>query len=389
MEKIYESVAGMDVHLKTVVVCIIHAKIDCREITILEETFGTESYELRRLNDWVNEQKVECIVMESTGQYWRPVWNILEGDFNKILAHPLEVKVLKGRKTDKKDAKHMADMVLRGVVRGSYVPDTDVQEARLLQRTKANKRKELTRTKNQIHNILQIGNIKLSSHLTDIFGVTGRSFLDLLVNGEVITIERIEELRKANIKASSEQILASLDGKLSDVQRKLLGEHFEQMNSIQKMIDRLDELLVETYISKHQEVFERLLEIPGVGDNAAKVFLTEVGWNVDAFPTAKHLSRWAGLVPGENQSAEVQKKSKCAIGNKRLKGALCLAAQSASSLGGRFRAKFHNVRCRAGKATAYVAVAHELLVVMYTMVKKGVRYDKDIKKNISAKDFGT
>jgi len=377
MERIYRSIAGLDVHQEEIVACILQEPIESRKVSKEIKRFGTTTEELRLLNQWVIDECVEAVVMESTGQYWRPVWNILNGYYEKILANPLEVKNLKGRKTDKRDAEHIADVTMHGLVRGSYVPDEETMDLRLLTRTRDNYKKEMTRHKNQIHNILQTANIKLTTYLKDIFGITGRKLIDLLIDGEVITLEKVHELRHSKVKASDEQLLSALDGQLNRTQRLVLIGLLHSLDYTQALIDDLESLIAEQHTSKHEELYQRLQEIPGVSDITAQVFLAEIGWNVDAFPTKEHISSWAGICPGSYESGGVKKSSHVTRGNKRLKGKLSQAASSAShSKDERFRSKYNSIRSRAGKLVANIAVAHQILTIMYLMTKYGTHYQE-------------
>jgi len=380
VEKIFSSIAGLDVHQKQIVACILREPVRGKKVSKEIRNFDTTTPQLRQLNDWLIAEKIEAVVMESTGQYWRPVWNMLDGNFDKILAHPNEVKNLKGRKTDRKDAEHIADVTMHGLVRGSYVPDEQTQELRLLTRSRYNFQQEVTRKKNQIHNILQTANIKLTTYLTDIYGATGRSFMNLLLDGEVITLEKVTELRHGRVKASAQQLLDSLDGKLSRVQRILLQRLFQSIDEINSHMEELNQLIDE-HTSSHQINFDILKELPGVSSKTAEVFMAEVGWNVDAFPTKEHLASWAGLSPGSYESGGVKKSAHVTRGNKRLKGALTQAALVASySKDERFRAKFHNIKSRAGAQKAIIAIAHQLLLIMYTLIKRGEHYNSNLAK---------
>lgn len=381
MEKIYRSIAGMDVHQKQVTVCVLHEPPKgCKKVKVKNRVFGTTTKELRELNKWINIEHVEAVVMESTGQYWRPVWNMMMGDFDKILAHPNEVKNLRGRKTDRRDAEHIADVTMHGLVRGSYIPDEETQELRLVKRTQLNYQKDITRKKNQIHNILQTANIKLTTYLSDIFGATGRLYIQLLLDGEAITLEKVESLRHSKIKASAQQLFDSLDGALSGAQRIVLTTLFQSIDETQAHIVELDELVKE-HTSKHLADYERLQELPGVSAKTAEIFMAEVGWNVDAFPTKEHLASWAGLCPGSYESGGVRKSAHITQGNKRLKGALTQAALVAShSKDERFRAKYQRIKAKAGAQKAIIAIAHQLLIIMYTLIKNQTHYDPNFAK---------
>lgn len=375
MEKTYRSIAGMDVHQKQVTVCVLHEPIGSRKVQKEVRVFGTTSRELRHLNDWIQSEQVEAVVMESTGQYWRPVWNVLTGDYKKILAHPHEVKNLRGRKTDRRDAQHIADVTMHGLVQGSYVPDEETTELRLLTRTRENYQRELTRKKNQIHNILQTANIKLTSYLSDIFGYSGRTYIDLLLDGEVITLEKVEELRHGKIIATAQQLADSLDGNLSHLQRLVLRGLFQSIDESHCHIEDLNQLITDR-TSKHQEDFERVQELPGVSQRTAEIVMAEIGLNMDAFPTKEHLASWAGLCPGSYESGGVKKSAHITPGNKRLKGALTQAALVASySKDERFRAKYNRIKSRAGAQKAIIAIAHQLLIIMYTLIKRQEHYD--------------
>lgn len=376
MEEVFDRCAGLDVHQKTVVACIV-ANVSGTKKTMKEtQTFGTTTFALTSLKEWLSKEQVEAVVMESTGQYWRPVWNILsDGGRKMILALPQEVKNLRGRKTDKKDAEHIAEVGMHGLVTGSYVPDEEGMEMRFLSRTCENYQSEMTRKKNQIHNILQTGNIKITTYVTDIFGKTGRALINLLMDGEAVTEEKVVQVMRKNLKASPKELVEAMNGKLSRAQRIVLKTLFDSLDEIQRHIDEVDQLINE-HLAEHEEMYRRLQEIPGVSEKVASTVLSEIGFTVEAFPTAGHFANWCGVCPGSYESGGIRKSAHITRGNKHLKNAFTQASLVAShSKEDRFKDYYWKIRSKGGAQKAVIAVAHKLLRIIYAMIKTGEHYD--------------
>ena len=377
MEVMVIHCCGLDVHQKSITACVLVGKLTSSRPKKTQKTFGTTTFDLRSLSEWLKELEVSHVLMESTGQYWKPVWNILEPeDFHLILANPQHIKNVPGRKTDMKDAEWIALLGRCGLVNASYVPDKETQELRYLTRQRSSVKQEKTKRVNEIHNILQRANIKLTSYLSNIFGKTGKALLTLFINGEKITEEVVAREIHGKVKASIAELVRAMDGCLSKCDRALLNLHLQTILRLEEEISELNQLIDE-YTEKFSDVYLRLIEIPGISKLTAEVILAEIGCTVNAFQTAENLASWAGLCPGNYESAGIKKRSNATKGNKYLKVALCRAGISAGrSKSGTIHSFFVKLSQRMPKAKAAVATAHKLLRIVYVLLKTGQRYDE-------------
>lgn len=379
MEVMVETCCGIDVHQKTIVCCILDGPLDTNRPKKYEKTFGTRTHELRQALAWLNEHHVTDVFIESTGQYWLPVFNIFsEGAFHIILANPQHIKNVPGRKTDTKDAEWIAQLGRCGLIQASYIPDLTVMELRLMTRRRQSYMQKRTQSKNELHNILQRANIKLTSYLSDIFSKTGQALLRLFIDGEVVSLERIEACRHGRVKATAQDLLTAMDGKLSPINRRLLDDSLEEYRFYSKKINQIEED-IENYVLEHfPEEYELLMELPGVKKQSAAVILGEIGPNVEAFKTVGHLASWAGVSPGSNESAGRQKSSHTTQGNKYLKTTLI----SSGGLAGRskdpaFSSLYDRISTRGSKMKAVVACGHKLLRIIYKVLSERVHYDME------------
>lgn len=377
MEVMVETCCGIDVHQKTIVCCILDGPLDTNRPKKYEKTFGTRTHELRETLDWLNEHHVTEVFMESTGQYWLPVFNIFsEGSFRIILANPQHIKNVPGRKTDTKDAEWIAQLGRCGLIQASYIPDLTVMELRLMTRRRQSYMQKRTQSKNELHNILQRANIKLTGYLSDIFSKTGQALLRLFIDGEVLSIKRIEACRHGRVKASAQDLLTAMDGKLNPINRRLLEDSLEEYRFYSSKINQIEED-IEHYVLEHfPEEYELLMEIPGIKKQSAAVILGEIGPNVEAFKTVGHLASWAGVSPGSNESAGKQKSSHTTQGNKYLKTSLI----SSGGMAGRskdpaFSSLYDRVSARSSKMKAVVACGHKLLRIIYKVLSERIHYD--------------
>jgi len=300
LEAILERCAGVDVHQDNLVVCFLSGSLD-KKPTKEFETFGTTTKELLRLQDWLEERQCVEVAMESTGVYWKPLWNILEGNCKLTLANPERIKNVPGKKTDYNDAEWIAQLHRCGLITQSFVPDEPIRDLRDLTRYRKKLIQNVTQEKNRIHKILQDANIKLTTFITDIFGVSGRKLLDSIVDGEVLDEKRIREMVSGKVKSKVPDLIDALNGRLRLHHRNMLRRHLNHMGYLQEEIQTL-EAEIETLISKYDEEMKLLVTIPGISHDAAASIVAEIGTDMTKFPTEAQLSSWAGVCPANHIS---------------------------------------------------------------------------------------
>jgi transposase len=383
MDVIHQRVAGLDVHKAMIVACVrtmTGTKIEreCR-------TFETTTAALLDLLTWLKECRCTHVAMEATGVYWKPVWNILsDGVFELIVANARHIKNVPGRKTDMNDAMWIADLVACGLVRASFVPDEAQQELRSLLRTRKQIGRDQTRHVQRIQKTLEEANIKLDSVISDILGVSGRRMIEAMIEG-VRSPRKLVELADRRLKASPKELYDALHGRLTAHHRFLLKLHLGQYDVLAAAIQDLDER-VETQISHMdaeveagQATFRALIRlisrIPGVSILSAITILAEIGRDMSRFPTAGHLLSWAGMCPGQNESAGKRKSSRLRKGAPWLKTMLVQCAWAAKNQkNSYYKAMFHRLSSRRGPQKAICAVAASLLTTIYHMLKDGTQY---------------
>jgi len=308
MEAMIERCAGLDVHQETVVACVLFGPLDKRPNKSIE-SFSTTTDGLLKLNDWLTSFQVTDVVMESTGVYWKPVWNILEDDFQLVLANAKHVKNVPGRKTDVKDAEWLAKLLRSGLIEGNFVPPEDIRDLRDLTRYRKKLIHQRTSEQNRIHKILQDANIKLTSVLSNVFGVSGRRILEAIINGEKIEVKNLQEIVDHRTKASLADIANAMNGRIRLHHRDMLRYHWEHMSYLEKTIEELEKQ-IDHCLEPYRKEVELLDTIPGVNKNGAATFIAEMGVDMSVFKSAKHLASWAGVSPGNNESAGKKKRVK-------------------------------------------------------------------------------
>jgi transposase len=371
MEVLYARCAGLDVHRDTVVACVRVAM----EGKVSQEvrTFGATTRELMALSEWLTGFDVTHVAMEATGVYWRPVWHVLEGTFELVLANAMHIKNVPGRKTDVNDATWIADLLAHGLIRASFVPPTPVQELRALTRT----RKQLVRERAshvlRIDKVLQDANVKLGSVLSNIMGQSGRAILDAIVGGETDP-EKLMECVTGRIKAPRDKIREALRGKVTPSHRFLLRLHLGQADALQRAIDEVDREVGEC-LEPFRAASDRLTQIPGVSDVAAAAIVSEIGTDMSRFPTVGHLISWAGLCPRNDESAGKRRSNRLRTGAPWLKTLLVQSAWCATRAKGTYlQAQFLRLKARRGPKKAVMAVAASILTAVYAMLKRSVDY---------------
>jgi transposase len=372
MDVIYECCCGLDVHKKTVAACLI---ISSQEVEPRKEihTFGTMTDDLLRLSDWLLIHGVTHVAMESTGIYWKPVWNLLEGSFQLLLVNAHHVKAVPGRKTDIKDCDWIADLLRHGLLRGSFVPDRPERELRELTRYRNSLVRERSAEVNRLHKTLEGANIKLATVASDITGKSGREMLELLVGGATDTAA-MASVARGRMREKIPELQRALRGSFGDHQCFLVARQLAHIDFLDEAIAALDAEL-NWRLRPFEEELQRLDAIPGVGRRTAEVLLAELGMNMERFPSDRHLASWAGMCPGNNESGGKRRSGKTRKGSPWLRSALIEAAQAASRTRGTYlSARYHRLAARRGKKRACVAVGHSILIAAYHLLKHGCTY---------------
>jgi len=373
MEVLHRVIAGLDVHAKQVVACL-RVQIGQRCRRTLRQ-FPTTTPGLLELHAWLIEQGCPIVLIESTGVYWRPVFNILEGSVEVILANAHHVKTLPGRKTDLRDAEWLADLGAHGLVRSSFIPPAPIRELRELTRYRKALIQARSSEMNRVQKVLESANIKLGTVVSDVFGASGRAMLRALVAGER-DADRLAALAKGSLRTKLDQLIPALTGRFSDAHGFLLRQLLDHVEYLDRQI-----ATVSAEVARLCGPFEKplaLLEtIPGVGRATAEVLLAETGGDMRHFPTAHHLASWVGICPGNNESAGKRRTGRTRKGNRWLRAALCEAAWAASrSKGTYLQSQFRRLAFARGKGgkRAAVAVAHSILIAVWHMLAHRVPY---------------
>ena len=371
MEIVNARCAGLDIHKKTVVACRLTRDAQ-GEVVQQTRTFGTMTADLLALSDWLQEEQVLQVAMESTGEYWKPVYNILEGSFTLLLVNAQHVKAVPGRKTDAKDAEWLADLLQHGLLRPSFVPPPAQRSLRDLCRHRSNFIRERATLVNRVQKVLEGGNIKLASVATDVLGVSGRAMLDALAAGET-DAAAMSELARGRLRDKRELLERALSGRVLPHQRFILAELLCQIDSLDETIRRFNDQIVATCAPFEQAV-AHLDTIPGVARATAELIVSEIGTDMTRFPTPGHLAAWAGVAPGSNESAGKRLSGRVRQGNHALRAGLVQAANAAAHTRTYLSAQYHRLAGRRGRKRAIMAVAHSILVIAYRLIERGEDY---------------
>jgi transposase len=374
MKVIYQTVAGLDVHRDTVTACVRSpGEGQTRQAVI--ETFSTMNAGLLSLLEWLQIQGVTHVAMESTGVFWKPVYYLLEGNFKVLLVNAKHFKQLPGRKTDVSDSEWLAHLLECGLLRGSFVPPKPIRDLRDLTRRRRVLIDEHGREVQRLHKFLQDAGIKLSSVATDIMGVSGRSMIEALVEGAK-DAEALAGLAKGRLRAKMPQLRQALEGHFRDHHAFLVREILDHLDFVDASISRLDKRIEENILPFAQQV-NWLTTIPGVARRSAQCIVAEIGVDMGQFPTEDHISSWAGMCPGNNQSAGKHKSGKTRKGDRWLRDTLVEAALgSMRSHDTYLNAQYHRVARHRGHKKAVVAVGHSILVIAYNLLSKGTAYQE-------------
>jgi transposase len=368
MEILVDRACGMDVHKATVVACIMGTGIK-KEI----RTYTTMTNDLLRLKEWLTDNRITHVAMESTGVYWKPVFNILEDSFDVILANARHVKNVPGRKTDADDSAWLCKLLRSGLIQGSFIPPKEVRELRDLTRYKRKLIQTITSEKQRVEKILEDANIKLSSIASDTFGASGKRIIEELMKGE-LKPEAMADLSKGRLRSRKAEMKEALVGNMEDHHRFMIQAHLTHIAMMEELLATVEKKIQETIERHFKKDYELLKTIPPVKDGAS-VIIAEIGVNMDPFPTKMHLSSWSGMSPGNNESAGKKKPGVTTHGNKHLKTILTEFGWIASKMKGTYLwSKYHSLVGRRGNKKALVAVDHKILVMCYHILNSKVPY---------------
>jgi len=361
---------GLDVHKKKVSACLITIDEHGQEQYEIQE-FGTFTNDLLEMKEWLTDNDCPIIAMESTGVYWRPVHNVLEGYMEVILVNARHIKNVPGRKTDISDSKWLAGLLRHGLLRGSFIPPKEIRQWRELTRLRRTYTESLADYKRRIHKLFETANIKIDSVVSDLFGVTGRNLISLLCNERELSLANIEKSAKRGLKAKSEELHRSIQGFFEDHHRFQLIGIMEIIESFEKKITEITERL-DNLTSGHQDLLDRLDEIPGIDKKSAQSIVSEIGVTLDDFICMAALASWAGLCPGNNESAGKRKSGRTSVRSHPFKTILIEVAWAAvKKKGSYYRAKYFKLKARRGPKKAIVAIAHRISKAIFNIIKHG------------------
>lgn len=370
MQVVHERCAGLDVHKKTVVACVLTP--EGKEI----RTFSTTTADLLRLAEWLKEQGCRAVAMESTGVYWKPIYNLLEAeDFEPMVVNAQHIKAVPGRKSDVRDAEWIANLLRHGLLSPSFIPDRGQRELRELVRYRRSVVQERAREANRIQKVLEGANLKLSSVASDVLGRSGREMIRAICHGTEDPVA-LAALARGRLKEKSAQLQEALHGLTGPHQRFLLQEQLSHIEELETRIDRLN-AEIEARLTPFAPILQLLDTIPGVGQRTAEDLLAEIGADMGRFPTHRHLASWAKICPGNRRSAGKAKHEHIGGGNPWLRSLLVEAARGAVRKKDTFlAAQYRRLVGRLGDARAVVAVAHSILVIAYHIIRDGKPYQE-------------
>ena len=374
MQVVYTHCAGLDVHKKTVVVCRVMPSEGGGWLKQVR-TFGTMTDELLGLADWLRAGEVTQVAMESTGSYWRPIYNLLESQFGIVLVNAQHIKFVPGRKTDVNDAQWIAELLQHGLLKASFIPTAPQRDLRDLVRYRTQLIQDRTREINRIQKVLEDANIKLASVVSNGLGVSGREMLEQLLAGQEDPTQ-LAQLARGRMREKIADLERALAGHVRTVHRILLKLHLQHIDELNAMIATISsdiEPMLEAFDTS--DAMTRLDGMPGVNATTAQVIISELGLDMSRFPSAAHAASWAGVAPGKNESAGRNRSARTRQGNKHLKTALVVAAHAAGKRADNYLgAQYRRLAARRGKKRAALAVAHSILVIAYHMLKRGTTY---------------
>jgi transposase len=372
MDVVYPQCCGLDIHKKTVVACLITSTQGPEPVKDIR-TFRTMTADLLALADWLQEAGCTHVAMESTGVYWRPVYNLLEGQCELLVVNAQHIKAVPGRKTDVKDAAWIAELLRHGLLRGSFIPSKPQRQLRELTRYRSTLVQDRARTLNRLQAVLEDANLKLASVVTDIYGVSARAMLAALLAGER-DVEVLADLARGRLRTKRAQLKEALEGRVTAHHSFLLTEHLSTLEYLDEAIARVSGEIAQR-LTADQEAIALLDTIPGVGQRAAEILVAEVGTDMSRFPSAKHLASWAGMCPGNSESGGKRLSGKTRKGSRWVRQVLIEMAHGAAKTKNTYlAAQYKRIAARRGKKRALVAVGHTILTIAYTLLTRKQPY---------------
>ena len=372
MDVLYLQCCGLDVHKKTVTACLLTSTEGPEPLKEMR-TFRTMTADLLALADWLQQAGCTHVAMESTGVYWRPVYNVLEGQCELLVVNAQHMKAVPGRKTDVKDAAWIAELLRHGLLRGSFIPSKPQRQLRELTRYRSTLIQDRARALNRLQAVLEDANLKLASVVSNIYGVSARAMLEALIAGQR-DVEVLAELARGRMRAKRAQLQEALAGRVTAHHSFLLTEHLSFMESLDEAIERVSGE-IDQRLTAEQEAIALLDTIPGVGQRAAEILIAEIGTDMSRFPSAKHLASWAGMCPGNHESGGKRLSGKTRKGSRWLRQILVEIAHGAAKTKNTYlAAQYKRIAARRGKKRALIAVGHTVLTIVYTMLTRQQPY---------------
>jgi transposase len=372
MQVLYPCCCGLDIHKKFVVACVMTTNAE-GQVQKESRTFSTMTKDLLALLDWLQAAGCTHVAMESTGSYWRPVYNLLEGQFTLLVGNAYHMKTVPGRKTDVKDAEWIADLLRHGLIRGSFIPAPAQRQLRDLTRYRTHLVEERARLTNRLQTVLEDANVKLASVVTAIRGVSARAILAAVIAGETDPVA-LAELARGRMRSKREVLAQAVVGRFTPHHAFLITEHLSQLDYLEEAVERVSGEIAQR-LADERAALELLDTIPGVGQRAAEIILAEIGTDMARFPSAKHLASWAGMCPGNKESGGKRLSGKTRKGNPWLRQVLIEVAHAASKTKDTYlSAQYRRLASRRGKQRALVALGHTILVMVYHILTRREPY---------------
>ncbi len=372
MDVVYTHCCGLDVHKKTVAACLITSTAGAEPVKEIR-TFGTMTADLLALADWLQEAGCTHVAMESTGVYWRPVYNLLEGQFEFLVVNAQPMKAVPGRNTEVQDAAWIAELLRHGLLRGSFIPSKPQRQLRELTRYRSTLVQDRARALNRLQAVLEDANLKLASVVTDINGVSAQAMLEAILAGQR-DVEVLADLARGRLRAKRDQLKVALEGRVTAPHSFVMTEHLSTLAYLDEAIERVSGE-IDQRLTADQEAIALLDTIPGVGQRAAEILIAEIGTDMSRFPSAKHLASWAGMCPGNHESGGKRLSGKTRKGNRWLRQVLVEIAHVASKTKYTYlAAQYKRIAARRGKKRALIAVGHTILTIVYMMLTRKQPY---------------
>ena len=371
MQVVHPRCAGLDVHKRTVVACRLIPGPGAQALRTVR-TFGTTTRELLALVDWLAEEAVTHVAMESTGSFWKPVHNILEDAFELLVVNAAHIKAVPGRKTDVRDAEWIADLLCHGLLQASFVPSQPERELRELTRYRSALIRERASEVNRVQKVLEGANIKLASVASEVAGVSGLAILRALIAGEEDPTA-LAALARGRMRAKRDALEEALKGRMGAHQRFTLGVMLRHIGELDRNIEDVG-AEIERRLAPLEPAIARLVTIPGIGRRTAETLLAEIGSDMRRFPNARHLASWAGMCPGNHESAGKRASGRTRKGSPCLRGALVDAAHAAGRTRTYLGAQYHRLAARRGTKRAAVAVGHSLIIIAHAILARGTTF---------------